>query len=234
MLFALLLAFSRGGLFSLALAACLYLYFQLPQLLPGGFPSWSKRWLRVAPLVLCLAGSAWLLASKTDVLATDEAAAPSLGARTRAWKGIVAMIAANPVSGTGLGTFSLAYPAYKTYGEINTWAQAHNDYLQVLAESGLPGFALLACGILLLTRRVLGPALSTHWKKHPPVVIGAALGILALLIHSLGDFNLQVPSNGLMCALLGGLILGSGLATPENRTKTPDASAPGGSPEVLD
>jgi O-antigen ligase len=211
MVFALLLAFSRGGLFSLAMAACLYLYFQIPALLPRTVPSWGKHVLRIAPLLLCLTGSALLLHLKADVQVTEveEGAAPSLEARSRAWKGILSMIAANPVSGTGLGTFSLAYPPYKTYGEINTWAQAHNDYLQLFTESGLPGFLLLACGIVLLFRRALGPYLSKSWRSHPPVMVGACFGIVVLLIHSLGDFNLQVPSNGLLFSLLGGLILGA-------------------------
>ena len=117
------------------------------------------------------------------------------------------MIAANPISGTGLGTFGLAYPAFKTYGSTDIWDQAHNDYLQLLAESGLVGFILLLAGMgLFLLRHVL-PVLAGPWRLQEPVALGAGLGLVTLLFHALVDFNLQIPSNGLLFVLLGGLVV---------------------------
>jgi O-antigen ligase len=132
---------------------------------------------------------------------------PSFAARISVWKGVLAMVGSNPLSGTGLGTFGLAYPMFKHYGEIGNWLQAHNDYLQVLAESGLVGFALLVVGVVLLARRHLLPVLRHPWRGQDPVALGAALGIVPLLLHSLADFNLQISSNGLLFVVLSGLLV---------------------------
>ena len=132
---------------------------------------------------------------------------PSLAMRIHAWRGVLKMIEANPVTGTGLGTFASAYPLFKIYGETSIWDQAHNDYLQVAAESGLIGLALFSRGLLSLWRRGIRPRLSEGWRLQSPVALGAVVGLVVLLFHSLVDFNLQIPSNGLLFVLLAGLVL---------------------------
>jgi len=133
------------------------------------------------------------------------------------------MIAANPFSGTGLGTFSLGYPRYKIYGETAIWDQAHNEYLQAFAESGLIGGAILVWGLVVFWRRRLSPLLSNRWRAQPPVALGAALGVLVLWIHSLVEFNLQIPANGLLFVLLGALVFAARSRTEKGTESTSSA-----------
>jgi O-antigen ligase len=65
------------------------------------------------------------------------------------WRTAVRMWQAHPAWGTGVGTFNAAYAAHRPPGVLTTYAimripgSAHNDYLQLLAEIGVGGVALL-------------------------------------------------------------------------------------------
>ncbi len=208
MMVAFLLARSRGGLFSVALIACLYFGIQVLRL---GDPQARRRVRRIllaaAPLLLCVAGIFGYIAWYGENVPAASRVEPSFGMRVHEWKGVLDMIRANPLSGTGLGTFALSNPYKKTYGETEIWEQAHNDYLQVIYESGLIGFTIFLVGLGFLFRRRLLPLLAGGWSDQQPVLLGAALGVMVLLIHSLVEFNLQIPSNGLLFTLLGSLLL---------------------------
>jgi O-antigen ligase len=101
-----------------------------------------------------------------------------------------------PLTGTGAGSFASTYPMYDS-GMIGSWLYkyAHNDYLQFAGEFGLPGLAMLA-GIVLLS---LWQAARAQLKRQDPMMRGLGFGVLmaivALLIHSTVDFNLQIPAN---------------------------------------
>ena len=200
---------SRGGLFSLLFTIVLY---AMAQVAAGQWKNRNPRlapFLAMLPLLLATAGAAAyvLRPGLHEEAPVEEGLEPSLASRVVAWKGVATMIASNPLSGTGLGTFDLAYPVFKTYGSTGNWRQAHNDYLQALAESGLVGFALFLAGAVFLSRRFLLPVLLSPWRRQEPVALAAGLGLVTLLFHSLVDFNLQIPSNGLLFVLLGGLLV---------------------------
>lgn len=69
------------------------------------------------------------------------------------WRTAVRTWQAHPAWGTGAGTFNAAYAAYRPPGALTTYAMlripgsAHNDYLQLLAEIGLVGAAVLSVAI---------------------------------------------------------------------------------------
>jgi O-antigen ligase len=205
---------SRGGVFSLCLTGAIYALAQAFFSERGG--RGRLRLLLLGSLPILLMGAAiavYSLRPGAFSLADKGASVePSFGARLHAWKGILAMVQSNPITGTGLGTFGLAYPVFKSYGSTEIWDKAHNDYLQVLAESGIIGLALLFLGIASLARRYLIPALVRPLPRQDPVGLGAALGVLSLLLHALVEFNLQIPANGLLFVLLGGLLVRRGSA----------------------
>ena len=103
-----------------------------------------------------------------------------------------------PATGTGLGTYVKAINPYlgKNFGVII--GHAHNDYLEVLAESGLIGG-----GLLILAGLWLLFFLFQKWSsvRHPlgrGLGLGALMGILAIFLHSLTDFSLRMPANAVL------------------------------------
>lgn len=101
-----------------------------------------------------------------------------------------------PLTGAGAGSFASIYPAYNGGDTgFQFWKHAHNDFLQFAAEFGLAGFAMLG-GIVLLS---VWMAISAQVRRRDQMMRGMACGILmamvAILIHSAVDFNLQIPAN---------------------------------------
>jgi O-antigen ligase len=102
-----------------------------------------------------------------------------------------------PLWGTGLGTFSYAHILYERYydPDTTTISHAHNDYLEVLAESGLIGG-----GALILAALGSIGFLYRRWRRRPMseetiIGLGCLAGLVALLVHSFADFNLRIPAN---------------------------------------
>jgi O-antigen ligase len=121
------------------------------------------------------------------------------------WKGTWNMVRANPLLGVGIGAYETVYPAYAggddPYFRVDF---AHNDYLQVLADAGVVGGMLALWFIFLVARAVWrGIKASDPWMAAMALASGA--GIFSILVHSLFDFNLQIPSNSLLFLLLSAL-----------------------------
>jgi len=217
MVAALLMAHSRGGLFSILLTMAIFFLLQVAHGPAGTMRRWPFLLAGALPLLAVGAGVTWYILHPTvSDPNTTTAIEASFGARVLAWKGVLKMIASNPLTGTGLGTFALAYPLFKAHGMIQNWPQAHNDYLQILAETGAVGFTFFLAGLTFFLRRFLVPALSRPWRTRDPLILGSALGTTALLIHSLVEFNLQIPSNGLLFVVVAGLLVRGQLEEAEN------------------
>jgi hypothetical protein len=74
-----------------------------------------------------------------------------------------------------------------------TWyPEAHNDYLQVLVENGLPGLFLALLGALAVLRGV----------RHDPWLLAALLGVL---LHCLVDFDLQITAIAVLFVALAAM-----------------------------
>jgi len=108
-----------------------------------------------------------------------------------------------PLLGSGGGTFYSNYPQFRGDDVGGSYVlYAHNDYLQVAVETGLPGLLLSGAMVLLS----LWKGLWAIFKRHRPLLrglgFGSTMGIVAILIHSTVDFNLQIPANALLFSLL--------------------------------
>jgi O-antigen ligase len=98
-------------------------------------------------------------------------------------------------TGSGLGSFYAVFPHYRGMNLSGFYDHAHNDYLEFASETGLVGLILL--GSIVLSS--LGIALVAQYRRHNPLCRGMAFSvvmtIIAILIHSSVDFNLQIPAN---------------------------------------
>ncbi|MBI3621368.1 MAG: O-antigen ligase family protein [Nitrospirae bacterium] len=123
------------------------------------------------------------------------------------WQSAVEMIRERPLTGWGIGTFGLAYVRFKSPAfDGVTQYYAHNDYLQLAAEMGLPGLACFlwlagAAGWMVWrVRRVRqGKADDVAEAKQASgdaaiLLAGVAGGGAAILLHSAVDFDLYVPA----------------------------------------
>ncbi len=104
--------------------------------------------------------------------------------------------------GSGPGTFHVAFPRYRPITVVNFYAEAHNDYAQFAAESGLLGFAAIG-GFVVAS---LAAALVAQWRRRDPLMRGMSfaciMGVTSILIHSWVDFNLQIPANATLFMVL--------------------------------
>ena len=107
-----------------------------------------------------------------------------------------------PFVGSGGGTFYVVFPKYREQEIDGYYDHAHNDYVQFATETGVVGVSLV--GLLVLTTFLV--ALRTMYERRDPlargVAFGVAMGIIALMIHSWVDFNLQIPANALTFVVL--------------------------------
>jgi O-antigen ligase len=157
----------------------------------------------VAGLLVGHAGAGTpLLRRFTCVL--DDATA-RLG-RWSIWVQSAGMAAAFPMTGSGLGTYPHVIPVFRTQGEGVRVQHAHNDFLEFAAETGALGCAAALAGALLvgadLRRRL-------RIKRPESCAVGAAAaaGAASIALHSLADFNMQIPANALTLAVLAGMSL---------------------------
>jgi O-antigen ligase len=139
----------------------------------------------------------------TRLLGTANADDPTTG-RAHFWGVTLDVIKAYPIVGSGLGSFSVIYTRYDSRNGFYRLEQAHNDYLQTLADGGIVGGILGVAFLILLfgkgfTRR------ETDDKFRRGVATGALAGCFAVLIHSFFDFTLHTTSNALLFLILAAL-----------------------------
>lgn len=121
------------------------------------------------------------------------------------WSVAVQIFLDHPIFGAGLDAFGVAFPKYDTWTGIFRVEQAHNDYLQTLADSGLVGFACIAVFIFFLFKNGLQTIKYAESEMRRAASIGALSGCAAILIHSFVDFPLRTPSNAFFFLLLAAI-----------------------------
>ncbi|MGB9236283.1 MAG: O-antigen ligase family protein [Terriglobales bacterium] len=115
------------------------------------------------------------------------------------------MFLRKPVLGWGLGTFSTVYPGFRSFFSTFFVNEAHNDYLQLLVETGLAGFAIAIWFLVLLLRQAATKLKDWNQTTTGALTAAALLGCLGILVHSFLDFNLQIPANAALFYVLCGI-----------------------------
>src|SRR5690349_4171802 len=100
-----------------------------------------------------------------------------------------------PVLGYGLGTFTTVYPQFRSFYTNLFVNAAHNDYVQILVETGLTGFAAVLWFMVEVYRAGLGNVEGWNRDYSRALGLAALVGCTGLLVHSFFDFNLQIPAN---------------------------------------
>lgn len=173
----------------------------------GGMGRSGRRWGPVAAAA-GFAGILGLLLPSGALLDrfTAVAGAGDLSTATRVaiWRATLDLFRDFPLFGAGPGAFASVFHAYQTMAPLEAVDRAHNDYLQLLAELGIVGFALVAA----LAVRAATRAIQACGARRPEIryVSVACVGAFAAAaVHSVSDFNLYIPANVLAVAWLAGV-----------------------------
>jgi len=209
---------SRGGMLSFVLEIVVF----------GALTLVQKRNPRVAlgMVAVCVLVFAFLVfLGKGQVLGRLGDLGP--GIRLNITKDCLRMFSHRPVLGWGLGTFPTVYPSYRSFYTNLFVNEAHNDYAQLLVETGLLGFGLMLWFLVRLYRSGWPTSRRWEFKWDGAVSLAALLGCTGLLLHSFVDFNLQIPANAAMFYVLCGLAATRPLAKLSKRGRSRDAGDEG-------
>ncbi|MEA3277529.1 MAG: O-antigen ligase family protein [Pseudomonadota bacterium] len=114
--------------------------------------------------------------------------------------------------GSGPGNYPDVFPAFQPL-ELGRWFinHAHNDYLEWLFEGGLFAAVLILLFLALYLYQWTKVWTKDAWSRLRFVQVGAGIGILLMLLHTLVDYNLHIPANIVYFAFLAGIFF----AVPE-------------------
>ena len=167
--------------------------------------------------VFVMAGALWIgvdvIAERFALLLEPEDAALRDGRLIVFWD-TARMIASNP-AGIGVGYYQDRFRGYQTFRPDLLFDHAHNDYLETAAEWGIPLAALFWSFVLFVLCRSVRAFLSNRSPERCGILIACIGAIFSILIHSLTDFNLQIPSNAMLFFTFVGIALAMSSRTQE-------------------
>ncbi|HVE56115.1 MAG TPA: O-antigen ligase family protein [Pyrinomonadaceae bacterium] len=205
---ALLLSGSRGGLVAV-LAEVVFIL-----ILTNKSQGSGKLFIKIGLAVLLIGviiGGAIMIGGESSLTRFAETAVSNdiSTNRTHIWGITLQVIKNNLPFGAGIGAFAAAYTPYDTMNGIERVEQAHNDYLQILADAGIVGLLLAGFFIYQLFRTGLQNVKTDNLFRRG-VAIGAFAGCFAILVHSLFDFVLHTTAITVLFLTLASLVVVSG------------------------
>lgn len=161
-----------------------------------------------------LAGGAMLVATPVSLRLAATALDPAAEPRLVVWATTVAGIAQVPWTGLGLGAFPDAFAEVRPRALLQPWRYAHNGYLELAWELGVPAAVAVVAALA-----------GIGWRLARTRSTTAAAGLGALVaagLHALVDFSPQVPAAALLLAVLLGSGCGRAGAAPPHPVPAAD------------
>jgi O-antigen ligase len=197
MALALVLTMSRSGAMGLIVALGISGWFVMRRQSAG-----AKRATIVVYLLFVAFFAVWW--GGLDQLAARFADGQTVDAASRfgIWADAWRIAERFPLTGTGLNTFGTATIFFQTADLDRHYAQAHNDYLQLVSDGGvlLCVPAAIVAGIFVW--RVRRGFQETSSNTDYWIRMGAVAGILAVALQETVDFSLQMPGNAALFVIL--------------------------------
>ncbi|RUL87081.1 O-antigen ligase family protein [Tautonia sociabilis] len=163
-------------------------------------------------VMLAALGSSSPLVRLASIL---DAGASGYSVRLDLWRAAADSWRSAPVLGHGFGAFELAVAPRLDRDLGLVFRRAENEYLDVLVEGGLVGLGLA----MLLVGSVVRLGLRA-WRSErsspegaSAMVLGGLFGLVALLVHCLGDFSPHIPGLSIAALALCGHLARLGLAS---------------------
>jgi O-antigen ligase len=134
------------------------------------------------------------------------------------WRAAIRVWEEDIWQGVGPGHYDYRFRQFRPADVQARPGWAHNDYLNALAEWGIVGTGLVASAWGLLG---LGVLKTWPTVRHAPrdlgedrgrnkfaFVLGSSVGLAAILVHSVVDFNMHIPANAILAVTLMALLSG--------------------------
>jgi O-antigen ligase len=146
--------------------------------------------------------------------------------RLSVYRSTLRIIADFPWFGTGLGTFALSFPAYRSadMSMHGLWGIAHNTHLEFASEMGIPLTLVVALAWIVA---LVGLSFGLRGRRRRMIAPLASLAVaLIALLHSSIDFSLQVAGYSIVVFALLGLGLSQAVRGDKRGASTREPSAP--------
>jgi O-antigen ligase len=202
---------SRGSLVAMVVTVVLYLVLNMARV-EKVLSSWGRvQWSLFGGAVLFLAASVYVTVNR---LLNAESIDPRAYFRIDIWISSLRMVQSQPLFGFGPGTYGDIYPYYRpAYFWNTTNPFAHNEFLQVAAECGLPALVVVLLLLWALGRKLFPRMTKTPAREAGPSLrIGELAFYLVLFetLHNMVDFTFHEWSHRLVLLAFTTYALGEG------------------------
>ncbi len=191
---ALLLSASRGGIVSFAIEMLLLFLLLLIRRIRGRFVIAGGVVVLGAVMFVSWIGVQQVLARFAGIQTLEVSAGKRAAMRQDTWR----LFLDHPVLGTGLGTFEIVFPPYDSVYDGKIANHAHNDYLEVLAETGIVGGLCCLWFLWVVLLQALKGMVELGETFGSALNLAGLVACSGILVHSLVDFNLHIPANALL------------------------------------
>jgi O-antigen ligase len=207
---ALVLSNSRGGYMAFSCEAVFVIFMALVwfsrRKMTAGYSTrltsllGRSNLVRAAVVVLVLSilaiGVVWIGGDELSNKLANESSASSAyttdgSTRQEIWRASWKLFKANPLTGTGFGTYFLAITQFQVSSGRTKLEQAHNDYLDLADNGGLIAIGLSVWFAAMVFHKAR-LRLREPGEFRRASLLGAATAILGVAVHSAVDFGLQL------------------------------------------
>ncbi len=141
--------------------------------------------------------------------------------RTRIYKATAEYIRNNWLIGSGLGTFVREFPQYrlsdyKLLGQEDIISHAHNEFIEIWAETGIIGLALFIIFLIVL----FGQYKRNLKSNNKYFIYAITFSLILLLIHNLFSITMRIPPILIYFFILAGLLSANYSNDTENKSKS--------------
>jgi O-antigen ligase len=167
--------------------------------------SWSGRatGLALVTVLIVLAG-VWIggdiLYGTVERLA-EELERPEESTRVLIWADALGLWRDAPALGTGLATFGVAFPRFRTLQAPVVFSHAESDWVQLLTDTGAVGLGLALAAVASLGLALLRRYRHTESRWARALALAGLVALGGTVVQGIANYNLPVMSNFIYLAL---------------------------------
>jgi O-antigen ligase len=139
---------------------------------------------------------------ETAILEADKRSQQTVEERIEPARYSVGLLQAFPLVGSGGGSFYHAFSRYRPAEASAYFDHTHNDYVEIATDTGMVGLSLLFGLVTTSCWTMVSVLRNSNSSLARGMAFGVLMAMVALIIHSFVDFNLQIPANALLITVI--------------------------------